>query len=275
MTRPISAVSAFAAAFCLTWTAPSSFAATGDWVHSDQARVRLLATDVGGRVEGVLEMELASGWKTYWRTPGAAGIAPVMDFSGSSNVSDVTVKFPVPHRFDDGYAISNVYDGRVLFPLDVAVGDPAQPVDLDLSLYVGVCEVVCIPERFEVSLAVPTGVSDPTVMRAVAEAAEKLPGEPEPGVLAAERIIRDGGTDKRPRYRVTVLVPAAEAAEVYIEGPADWYAAVPEMIAADSGKADYHVTFDRLGAKTALEEAQFRVTIVTPDRAIEHAIDLD
>ncbi|MCP4381154.1 MAG: hypothetical protein GY798_07005 [Hyphomicrobiales bacterium] len=252
--------------------AAPTFAVTGDWVNGDKARVRLIAADVGGRLTGAIEIELAPGWKTYWRTPGAAGIAPVVDFSTSSNVSDVVIRYPIPHRYDDGYAISNVYEGRILLPLEIATGDASTPVDLRLSLDIGVCEIVCIPAHYEMTLTVPPGVTDPGVLSAVAEARTLLPGPPERGILAAERIVRHGGTDKRPEYLVTVAVPTHGVAEVYVEGPQDWYAATPVLVSSDGAYADYRVAFDRLGARTPLDEARFVVTIVTPDRAIEQAI---
>lgn len=255
-------------------TSPA-IAVVGDWAEGEKARVRLLATDAGGRLEGAIEIELAPGWKTYWRTPGAAGIAPSIDFSTSTNVSDVVIHYPVPHRFDDGYAISNVYEGRVLLPLDIASGDLSAPVDLRLSLDIGVCEIVCIPAHYETTLTIPSGISDPSALRVVTEARKLLPGPPQPGVLSVERMIRDGGTDKRPEYLVTATVPSDGVAEVYVEGPPDWYAAMPKLLSSDGAHSDYRVAFDRLGAKTSLEDARFFVTIVTPDRAIEQAIDLD
>src|SRR5690606_14977149 len=55
------------------------------------AEVRLIegwqAAD-GGHVIGI-EIDLAPGWYTYWRMPGEAGIAPVLDWSGSSNLASV------------------------------------------------------------------------------------------------------------------------------------------------------------------------------------------
>ena len=37
-----------------------------------------------------VEMRLDSGWKTYWRTPGAGGLPTQFDFTASRNITDVT-----------------------------------------------------------------------------------------------------------------------------------------------------------------------------------------
>lgn len=257
--------------------AAPAMAGIGEWVSGDKARVRLITAgmDTAGNLNGGIEIELAPGWKTYWRSPGAAGIAPNADFSQSSNVRDVTISYPVPHRYDDGYGVSNVYEGIVLLPLDIAAGDDSSPVDLRLSLDIGVCEVVCIPEHFEVSLNVVPGVTDAAAARALAAARANLPGPPEPGVIAADRIVRQGGTDKRPVYELTVTAPSVRDAVVFVEGPPDWYSGPPEWLSGDDTVGNFLVSFDRLGARTPLEGARFNVTIAADDRAVEQVIGID
>jgi DsbC/DsbD-like thiol-disulfide interchange protein len=253
-----------------------ALAAVGAWSEGDRARVRLLAggLDADGLLTGAIEIELAPEWHTYWRSPGAAGIPPNADFSTSNNVRDITIRYPVPHRYDDGYAVSNVYTGHVLLPLVIDSGDDADPVGLRLSLDIGVCHDVCIPEHFDVAVEIPPGATDATAARAISQAWSLIPGPPEPGVLAVEGIVREGGTDLRPEYAVTIANSSGEPAEVFVEGPADWYAGVPEP-AQDGEKAVYRVVFDRLGAKTPIDQARFVVTIATLDRAIEQTIGLD
>ena len=90
----------------------------GPWTGDEQARVRLIAAGVGadGRLAAGIEIMLEPGWRTYWRTPGAAGIPPAIDFSASANLGAVEVSFPLPERHDDGYGVSNVYEDGVLLP---------------------------------------------------------------------------------------------------------------------------------------------------------------
>jgi len=252
-------------------------AGIGAWATGDKARVRLIfaGVDASGRLEGGIEIELAPGWKTYWRSPGGAGIAPQVDFSASTNVKDVAISYPVPHRYDDGYAVTNVYEGRAILPLAIATGDATAPVDLRLSLDIGVCEEVCIPEHFDAELAVMPGDDDPAAAAALAEVREQLPGPPEPGVLGVESFARSGGSDEKPVFDFTLDVPDAKDTEIFVEGPADWYAGVPELVSGDKGRATYQVTFDRLGADTPIDGAKVTVTIVAADRAVEQTVGLD
>ncbi len=74
-----------AAAFLMTALSPAEASSTA-WVGNQHAAVRLLTAsdDVSGAspVEAGLEFRFAPGWHGYWRTPGDAGIAPVLDWSG-------------------------------------------------------------------------------------------------------------------------------------------------------------------------------------------------
>ena len=46
-----------------------------------------------------LHITLPKGWKTYWRSPGDAGLPARIDWSGSSNLADAEIRWPIPERF--------------------------------------------------------------------------------------------------------------------------------------------------------------------------------
>jgi suppressor for copper-sensitivity B len=248
-------------------------AAIGEWVMGDHVRMRLVAAG-GAGLGAAVELELEPGWKTYWRTPGDAGIPPVFDFAGSSNLGPVEVRFPVPERVDDGFSISNVYHGRVVLPLAAAV-DAAKPVDIALAVDLGVCADICIPARVEASLSVPAGETDPEAASLVAAAAAALPGPPEPGAFAVEGVARTGGSDNRPGFTFTAEVPDPDGTTVFVEGPPDWFATVPVEESRDGARVTWRVEFDRLGSVNPLAGAALRFTLVSAGRAIEQAVALD
>ena len=255
--------------------APAS-AAVGEWVDGGKARIRLIAAgvDAAGRLQAGIEIVLDPGWKTYWRSPGDAGIAPAMDFSSSHNVGPVDVAFPVPERHDDGTSVTNVYEGRVVLPLSAELADPKAAGNLAVKLDIGVCAEVCIPDHFEASLDVGA-TPDPAAAATLDVARSLLPAAPQPGSFAVDKVWRDVGTDKRPVFDLQATLPDAKGAAVFVEGPGDWYPDVPALLSSDGTHAVYRVTFDRLVSKTAIAGAKLRVTIVSAGRAIEQWVGLD
>jgi len=256
----------------------SAAAAVGEWQGQGSAQVRLIAAglDNAGDIAAGIEIALDPGWKTYWRTPGDAGVAPLIDFSASTNIAGpVKVEFPVPHRVDDGYAVSNVYDDYIVLPVSATVIDPQATTMLTLTLDIGVCSEICIPEHYDLTLELAPGESDPAVAAVLTGARGALPGGPVPGVLEADGIVRVGGSDKRPVFEVSVVAPDAAKAELFIEGPADWFPALPKLVASDETHATFSVEFSRLGSKTPIGGNRFTVTIVANGKAIEDTVALD
>lgn len=258
----------------LTLPADAAQPGFGPWSNGAEARVRLVAAGVGedGRLAGGIEIMLDPGWWTYWRTPGAAGIPPVIDLSASKNLGPVEVSFPLPQRHDDGYGVSNVYEGGVLLPFTAEVADPSAPVELRLSLDLGVCEKVCIPEHVEATLTLPPGTHDRVAAATLAGSRAQVPGPPEPGILDVGTARRNGGTEKRPVFDIAVTAP--ENVEVFVEGPADWSPGMPERVAG-MGETTFRVVFDRLGAKSPIDGANLRVTLAADGRAVERVVPID
>ena len=251
-------------------------AAVGAWADGAKASARLIAEGVNqnGNLAAGIEIILPPGWKTYWRSPGDSGIPPVIDFSASANVGEAHVYFPTPHRFDDGYSITNVYEDRVVLPVTLPVIDRQSSVELVVTMNLGVCEIVCVPDTVDMVLEVPPTGHDSHAAGVLAEARKSLPQSPEPGVFSVLGVARDGGTDKRPVFNVKTLVPEA-GAEMFIDGPEGWYPNVPKLASESGSEALYQVKFSRLGAKTPIEGAQFVIVVVSGDRAIEQVVGLD
>jgi suppressor for copper-sensitivity B len=256
--------------------AVSASAAVSDWSEGPNVRVRLVAAkpDSTGGANAAVEVELAPGWHTYWRTPGEAGIAPVFDFSASTNFKNASVAFPAPERLDDGYAVTNIYTDRVVLPLTVEAADPTAPVVLSMKLDIGVCEEVCIPVTLEASLTIDP-VDDPEAMRIVAEAVGNLPSPAKEGTFEVSGIHRTGGDDQDPEFEFKARVPAPAATEIFVEGPSDWYPNVPKSVGGEGNAVIYRFSFDRLGAKTPIAKAPIRFTIVSGGQAIEETVTLD
>jgi DsbC/DsbD-like thiol-disulfide interchange protein len=163
--------------------------ASSNWLEAEGGRVRLVTTglpDAQGRLKGALQIDLAPGWKTYWRDPGDAGVPPALDLSASSNLSDATFSFPAPVRFEDVGSTSNGYKAPVALPVTLSLQDRTGP--LTASAFVGICESICIPVQGELTLDPAEGAHDEADASVVAAAQDALPAKarPEFGVQLVE-----------------------------------------------------------------------------------------
>lgn len=118
--------------------------------HQDMLRTRVVVTSPDVSLPGVegrvlaWEAELADGWKTYWRSPGEAGLPVRMTQSGDA----VDLFFPLPERFELFGLETYGYSKKVLIPF--AVEADGDTVSVDGSFMV--CKDICVP--FDASYAI-------------------------------------------------------------------------------------------------------------------------
>jgi hypothetical protein len=109
-------------------------AAVTDWVGDSHAAVRLItATDsvaADSTLEVGLEFRFAKGWHGYWRTPGDAGVAPLIDWSGSENIARHDIAWPAPRRLVIEDLQNSVYDNHVVLPVKLLCSCHSDPVGL-------------------------------------------------------------------------------------------------------------------------------------------------
>lgn len=152
-----------AAAFCLALLEGPTLLIAGelasDWSQGKrESKARLLAGTLSGKPMAAVEIVLADGWKTYWRSPGdGGGVPPVFNWSKSENVAKATVLFPVPNRYSDKDGDTLGFKGAVIFPVAVTPKDSTKPVNLTLVVEYGICREVCIPVEAELSVVIPAG----------------------------------------------------------------------------------------------------------------------
>ncbi len=103
------------------------------------------------------KVDLADGWKTYWRTPGEVGTPPRLDWSQSTNVASVDFQWPAPTRFH-AFGIENFgYKHEVVFPLVIRLKNPGEPALLRVDVNMLTCSLVCVPQNFKLALDLPVG----------------------------------------------------------------------------------------------------------------------
>ena len=153
-------------ALCLTCLAAPALATTQEDVLSAQLRPGWQMEN-GGRMAAV-ELQLAPGWKTYWRSPGDAGIPPTFDWSGSENVKSVHIHWPAPEVFEANGMQTIGYHERLVLPVEVTPEDPSRPVRLSVEMSLGVCDEICMPAFVDLTADLSsTGAPDASIRAAL------------------------------------------------------------------------------------------------------------
>jgi len=154
MKRNTSILAAFVAASLL----PLAPAAAQEYASTDSiVQVQLLEgwRDEDGSHYAGIKINLAPGWKTYWRAPGDGGIPTHVSWEGSSNLKNAQIHWPRPGVFRTSGMRSVGYDESVVLPVNVAP-ETAGDIDAQLTLTLGVCKDICIPVRVTLDQTLPS-----------------------------------------------------------------------------------------------------------------------
>jgi DsbC/DsbD-like thiol-disulfide interchange protein len=246
-------------------------AARSDWSAAEKSQLRLLlAEPQGGRVAGGIEIVLEPGWYTYWRNPGEAGIPPIFDFSGSSNVADVEVRYPAPQRYDDGTSVSLIYRDEIVFPIEITPVRPSEPVVLELDATFGVCREVCIPTQATSSVAAPdVSEPDPLTDARLRVYRPLVPAAAEPGRFDVERVALDGDA-----LLIDVRMPDSSYSDLFADPPDGWYIGQPTLVSRSEGVSRYRLPLAGRPRDAAISGQRFRFVAVAGGEAIEEAVDI-
>lgn len=215
-----------------------------------------------------LLITLGPEWKTYWRAPGDAGIAPVFDWRGSSNLAQVSVEWPSPKPIKQGPYITIGYDQAVTLPLRVWPKRKGQNVTLKGEVEMGVCRDVCIPVRLKISQALSAGSKKPDP-RIVAALAERPYSAREAGV---QRVTCELSTAKDGlALRAEISVPplgGSELAVIEAANPKIWIA--PAKTKRQGGRLIALTTLHHVdGRAFALQRSDLRITVLGRGKAVD------
>jgi len=213
-------------------SASSAGAASSGWHHVEGGSIRIVtsgAPDADGLMRGALEIRLKPGWKTYWLDPGSAGVPPTLTALAGKADAAVEIGFPPPSRFDDGYAAWAGYDRPVSLALTMALPEgAAPPARLDASVFLGVCETICIPVQATLSVDPRNAMADPADAAVVEAAFAALPEPARPGFSAALEAVDDAAVTIRP-----ALPAGVRALDLFVAGTETLVLGTPERTGAD------------------------------------------
>ena len=180
-------------------------------VTTEQVRAELVAHAPEGITPGKpvwlgLQIEHQPHWHTYWKNPGDSGLPTTLAWQLPVGVTVGEIAWPTPKKLPVGPLMNYGYEGRLLLPVPVSVGQAFAGNTLDIKLTAQwlVCKDVCIPQQGEFALSLPVQAS--TAMHSAAfDAARAALPQPAAGATASAELI-----DAAKTLRVTVRgLPAA------------------------------------------------------------------
>jgi len=269
MRSHICTATAMVLAGCLMLS-PASYGAETVWIdHDDYARSRLIAASEpdanGGRLFG-WEIELQPGWKTYWRTPGEAGLPVDISIGGDM----VDIQYPVPSRFDFFGIESYGYGGHLVLPFSLAGGTLT---DRNVNVSFMICKDICIPMSADFS-ASSLNVADATPAADVRLAAwvKKVP---QPSNTASELSVADVQVVGAPgRQRVIVDIASTDSLaklDIFVEAEGSKGFAQPDIRLRGNGQTARAVVPAIMKPGDDLTGKALRITVADGrGRAIDH-----
>jgi suppressor for copper-sensitivity B len=227
-----------AAVFLASGAGPAVAAATA-WLDHEQVELRLLSAGgaAGDDLRLGLHFRIQPGWKIYWRTPGEAGFPPTADWTGSENLAEAEILWPVPHRFTLFGLDTFGYADEVVLPIRARAAEPGAPVALNAAVSYLTCSEICVPHDGVLRLEVPGG-STPASPEAtlIAQAEILVPGDGSAVGLSFERaVLLDGDPDPVLEVVARSQTPF-EAPDVLVEGPPGFTFAAPDVKLRDGGR---------------------------------------
>ncbi|HJT11585.1 MAG TPA: protein-disulfide reductase DsbD domain-containing protein [Dongiaceae bacterium] len=241
--------------------------------QTPQSSARLVSAVQGSgdlaTIPVALHIRLQPGWKTYWRTPGDAGYPLQIDVSGSTNVAEAKIAWPVPHRFQLFGLQTFGYGEEVAFPVMVVPIAPGAPISLNAKIRYLVCEQVCIPQDGDLTLDLPQGDATPTSYAPLVNRfASLVPKSGERLGWSMERVALDRQDQLVVDARSTGEV--FNAPDVIVEGAPHFYFGPPKVeLSVDRRTARLYVPVERLGKGGELPESDLVLTLFDGDRGME------
>jgi DsbC/DsbD-like thiol-disulfide interchange protein len=250
----------------LAFFAPAPlFASSGD----EPASIRILPGWLGAdgqRFVGI-EILMEPGWKTYWRAPGEAGIPPYLDWSGSRNISDIEIHWPVPEVFE--YAGMTVigYHDQVVIPIEITPTQSGESVHLAGHAEIGVCDDICVPMSFEFAFDM---TDDDRKTPAIVAAMIDQPASAQSAGVGSV-VCQAEPTAKGVKVTARLEVPSTGTPEVVVieSGDSDIWVSGANAARVGGVLTASAEMVNLMGDPIALTRSAMRITVLGTERAVD------
>ena len=254
----------------------SAQAATSDWVTEQHGAARLIsaveATGSSTQIDVGLQLKLTPGWHTYWRSPGDAGIPPVIDWKGSENLAGAEIAWPAPVRLPSLGGLETLgYEDGLVLPIAVRLVHPGAPLHLHAEVDYASCKDICIPYHASLDLVLPSGLAQPRTEAPLIAAAQRR--VPEDITAAQWKLVGAAVGTERGGAALSVRLASVAgpfaSPDLFVEGLAKGSAGRPEVSLADSGRTATLRVPILSEAPDAIAGTKLRITVVDGARAGE------
>jgi len=259
--------------------ANTAHAATSEWAITDNARVRLIsqteAVGDGSQITLGLHFKLDPHWKIYWRSAGDAGYPPSLEWAGSNNVKDATIRWPLPERFSILGFETLGYKNEAVLPVTLTLNRPGEAVNLTAQISYLACAEVCVPHDAELSLSLPQGAGTPAPEAQLINRFEVRVPKPGPTVGLTLKDLQfkpdASNADTGTLYVTATSSPPFTSPDIFIEGPDILAFAAPDVsMNADATVALLKVRVEGLSLlKKPLLDASLTLTLADGSRGAE------
>jgi DsbC/DsbD-like thiol-disulfide interchange protein len=226
--------------------------------------IRIFAAGLAdGAYHGGVHVLLQEGWKTYWRVPGEGGIPPAIEAKGD-NLKSFRFDCPLPSRFRGEEGESIGYKHEVLFPFVAVPAAADQPVHLNVTAFLGVCQTVCIPAKGGADIAFSPADAPSPDAALLAQWQAHVPLVQAAGPVSTAEVMPDSPLAIRLGFSATVTDVFVEGSPLHYFGPPQWSPGRDAAILAVSG------------AKSVadLKGQDLRITVALGDTGVEQHITL-
>ncbi|WND02677.1 protein-disulfide reductase DsbD family protein [Temperatibacter marinus] len=230
-----------------------------EWVsHGQEAKTRLIGTKPVAGNAGLVwlawEAELQNGWKTYWRSPGEAGLPVIVKI----NDVEKELAYPIPERFELFGLQTYGYSKKVIIPFQIEA-EALKRGDTEIHVSFMVCKDICIPiehtfqppqkDKFDYDLKIASWLSK-VPMTSLEESKFKVMSHKIIGPVGKQRVIID-----------VKGLEAYQQADLLIEGPAT----MMFIPAGKTSKGDFVrfvVKTSGMGDIPDLKNEKLRITVI-------------
>ena len=213
-----------------------------------------------------LRIQLAPGWKTYWRAPGEAGIPPRFDWAGSENLGAVAFHWPTPEVFHQNGMRAVGYQNELVLPMELTPDRSGRPIALRADIELGVCQDVCMPIQVRVAADLTDGAPDPRIDGAIRNRPDTAREAGLRRVSCAVEPISDGL-----RLTADIDMPSLGPGEMAVFELPDQLIWIAEAQAERQGNVLRAVTdlVPPSNQPFALDRSQVRITVLGSGRAVD------